>query len=157
LRRGVRRHARGACRTVLLAAALLFTVPAAALAQDPPRTDPEVGSPAEAVYGIPLEEARRDAAPRALPGTAIRTEQGVGSSARVPGSGDGTPADDPAVDPERVAERQRDRRREAARAATRISGEPSAVATATVLVLLVAVAAGGGVGAGRLVGPRSRL
>lgn len=70
---------------MLLTAALLATLPTAAYAQETPRTDPEVGSPAEAVYGIPLEEARRDAAPDASDGSAIRSENGVGSSARVPG------------------------------------------------------------------------
>lgn len=143
-------------RSLLLAGVLLLMLPAASGAQEPPRTDPEVGSPAEAVYGIPLEEARRDAAPGVVPGTAIRTEQGVGSSANVPGI-----ADDPSMgsepDPETVAARERERRRVAARAAARISGEPSTVATAAVLVLVVAIAAAGGVAAGRLTGARTRL
>ncbi len=59
--------------------------PQAAFAANAPRTDPEAGSPSEAIYGIPLEEARRDAAPDASDGSAIRSENGVGSSARVPG------------------------------------------------------------------------
>lgn len=137
---------------MLLTAALLATLPTAAYAQATPRTDPEVGSPAEAVYGIPLEEARRDAAPRIRPGTAIRTELGVGSSARIPGlrppPGEADPVD---------AERERKRRRQAARAAERISGEPTAAATAAVVVLVVGIAAAGGVGAGRLAGRRARL
>ena len=49
-----------------LAAGLLGALPSVAHAQGP-STDPEIGSPSEAVYGIPLEEARRDAAPRGVP------------------------------------------------------------------------------------------
>lgn len=132
--------------------------PTTALAADPPRTDPEVGTPAEAVYGIPLEEARRDAAPGIRPGTSIRTDNAVGSSSRVPGlAGAHAAGDDEEADPERLQERRRERRREAARAATRISGEPSRPATALLLVLVVGIAAAGGVGAGRLVGRRARL
>lgn len=146
-----------AARAALLAAALPLLAPAASAAQDAPRTDPEVGSPSEAVYAIPFEEARRDAAPGVLPGNAVRTENSVGSSSRVPGRGADPSADDPSADPERRAERRRERRREAARAATRISGEPSATATTTLLLLVVAIAAAGGAGAGRLVGRRARL
>lgn len=139
-----------------LAAAFALLLPASAGAQEAPRTDPEVGSPAESVYGIPLEEARRFAAPGILPDTTVRSEMGVGSSARVPGRRD-RPADEQAVDPERAAQRERQRRRQAARAATRIAGEPSGVASVTMLVLLVGIAVAGGVGASRLVGPLSRL
>lgn len=135
---------------------LALLAPAAAVAQEAPRTDPEVGSPAETVYGIPLEEARRDAAPSVVPDATVRSDTGVGSSARVPGRrDDGRPGRE--GDPERAAERRRERRSMEARAATRIAGEPSPVATATMLVLLVAIAAAGGVGAGRVVGPRARL
>jgi hypothetical protein len=135
-----------------LAVTLLLGMPATAAAEEPPRTDPEVGSPAEAVYGIPLEEARRDAAPHGIPGTAIRTEQGVGSSAEVPGDSGGPAA---GLDPETVAESERARRREAARAAARVSGEPSGVATAALLVLVVGIAAAGGIGASRRAGART--
>jgi hypothetical protein len=131
----------------------MLSSPARAAAQEAPRTDPEVGSPAEAVYGIPLEEARRDAAPGILPDATVRSDRGVGSSARVPGGGgDGSPDE-----PEVTTERQRQRLRQAARAAERVSGEPSAAATVTLLVLVVGTAAVGGVGVARLVGSRYRL
>jgi hypothetical protein len=151
-RREVRRIGTGA----VLAVALLLLVPAPAAADDPPRTDPEIGSPSEEVYGIPLEEARRDAAPRIVPEAAIRTELGVGSSARVPGRGQ-DPRADPPGDPDRRAERVRKRRRQAAQAATRLSGDSSAAATTLLLVLVVGIASTGGVAAGRLIGRRARL
>jgi hypothetical protein len=135
----------------------MLSSPARAAAQDAPRTDPEVGSPAEAVYGIPLEEARRDAAPGILPDATVRSDRGVGSSARVPGGGGDGSADESEVAPEVTTERQRQRLRQAARAAERVSGEPSAAATVTLLVLVVGTAAVGGVGVARLVGSRYRL
>lgn len=148
---------RGGVLGVLAAVAWLLLAPGAALAADPPRTDPEVGTPAEAVYGIPLEEARRDAAPDIRPGTSIRTENAVGSSAHIPGLGRAPSADDREVDRERLSAQRARRQREATRAATRISGDPSPPATAVLLVLVVATAAAGGVGTGRLVGRRARL
>lgn len=137
--------------------ALLLLLPAPAAAEDPPRTDPEIGTPSEEIYGIPLEEARRDAAPRILPEAAIRTEMGVGSSAHVPGRGPDPRGKGSAGDPERRAERQRKRRRQAALAATRLSGDPSPAATTLLLVLVVGIASAGGVAAGRLIGRRARL
>jgi hypothetical protein len=67
------------------------------LAQGPSSSDPSHGSPAEAIYDIPLGPARLDAAPArpdARPadpgvGTAYRSENGFGSSTIVPGA---TPA-----------------------------------------------------------------
>ena len=129
--------------------AALAAFPGAAHAQVP-STDPEIGSPSEAVYGIPLEEARRDAAPRGVPGSAIRTENTGGSSGRVPGRRGGLLARDPDIDPERLAQRRQQRRREAVQVATRMSGDPSATGTTVLIVLLVAVALGGGLMAGRL-------
>jgi hypothetical protein len=121
------------------AAALWLALPAAAFAADPPRTDPELGSPAESVYGIPLEEARRDAAPGMPAGPAIRTENGVGASGRVP-------------------EATRDQRpdpRDTSRAAGRFSGDPSSAATNVMIVLVVGVAAAGGVLSARLTRSRT--
>ncbi len=115
-----------------------------------PSTDPEIGSPSEAVYGIPFEEARRDAAPRGVPGSAIRTENTGGSSGRVPGRRGGLLARDPDIDPERLAQRRQQRRREAVQVATRMSGDPSATGTTVLIVLLVGTALGGGLMAGRM-------
>jgi hypothetical protein len=134
----------------LLAVAAIFAAAPAAAAAQGTSTDPEIGSPSEAVYGIPLEEARRDAAPRGVPGSAIRTENTGGSSARVPGRRGGLIADNPHIDPERLAERRQARRREAVQVATRVSGDPSGIGTTLLLVLVVALAAVGGLFAGRL-------
>lgn len=141
------------------AAALLalLLLPAGAAAQDAPRTDPEVGSPSEAVYGIPLEEARRDAAPNLVPDSAIRTENGVGSSAEVPGHRAEDPRGGPPSEPRRARVRRRERREAIAEAGSRIAGRPSPVGTAAVLVLVVALAGAGAALTGRLVGPRARL
>lgn len=146
---------RGLRLPLVLATGLLAALPGAAHAQVP-STDPEIGSPSESVYGIPLEEARRDAAPRGVPGSAIRTENTGGSSARIPGRRGGLVADNPGIDPERLSERRRERRREAVRVATRLSGDPSATGTTLMLVLVVAIALGGGLMAGRLLSWRPR-
>lgn len=135
----------------------LLTAPASAPAQDAPRTDPEAGSPAETVYGIPLERARRDAAPNLVPDSAIRTEMGVGSSERVPGQRWQRPEGRLPPDSPRVQRRRMERRAAAAEASSRISGSPSPVATALLIVLVVATAGGGGILTGRLVGRRARL
>jgi hypothetical protein len=135
-------------------AALLLAIPAQAGAQEAPRTDPELGSPSEDVYGIPLEEARRDAAPGPFPGSAIRSENAYGSSEEVPGQerthggredpgGEGPGAGGGA------------RRIEGAQAAARLSGDPSPVATGLLLALIVATAAAGGALAARLAGRRA--
>lgn len=137
-------------RSQALAAALLLVLPASAWGQEAPRTDPEIGSPAESMYGIPLEEARRDAALGAVPKSTIRSENGVGSSAIVPGTrrdrseierpgerSDGGPAD------------RRPRRVTAARAASEVSGDPAPAPTMLLLALIVLVAAGAGALAGR--------
>jgi hypothetical protein len=72
---------------VLACAALL---PAAASAQDPFANDPEAGSPSGTMYEIPVQGGRADAAPSgsgapARGGSPIRSENGFGSSAVVPG------------------------------------------------------------------------
>ena len=127
-------------RPLILVAVLLLALPANALAQLAPRTDPEVGSPAESVYGIPLEEARRDAAPGAVAESAIRSENGVGSSSVVPGTArDPGPPDrrrtPPALEPEL--------------ASNRLSGEPAPVPLVLLVLLVLAIAVAGGAVAGR--------
>lgn len=65
---------------------LLAAAPLPAAAQNPP-ADPPAGSPSEAVYGLQLDRARRDAAPGARTGPALRDpEGGIGSSPVVPGT-----------------------------------------------------------------------
>jgi hypothetical protein len=73
--------------------AVLCAVCQAAAAQAPSSADPSHGSPAEAIYDIPLGPARRDAAPGSgavpvgvSPVTDYRSENGFGSSAIVPGA-----------------------------------------------------------------------
>ena len=77
----------------LAAAALGF--PATATAQGAGPTDPDATSPSGVIYEIPLEGARRDAAPRSGRGgrtrgggqnPAFRSENNFGSSSTVPGS-----------------------------------------------------------------------
>jgi hypothetical protein len=85
----------------LLAAVLaVAALPAAARAQSPGANDPEAGSPSGAIYEIPLDTARGDAAPRSggsgdaappaggtgAPDSPIRSENGFGSSSQVPGA-----------------------------------------------------------------------
>jgi hypothetical protein len=70
------------------------------MAQTPDvETRPEADSPAGVVYEIPLEQARRDAAPIGAPKeppgdgrSEIRSENGFGSSSDVPGQQAGSPA-----------------------------------------------------------------
>jgi hypothetical protein len=85
-----------------LAAAAVAALPASAGAQDSRSLDPSVSTPAGNQYAVPTEEARDDAAPsRRTPrpsgreAARIRTEQGFGSSAVVPG-GAGEAQDAPA-------------------------------------------------------------
>lgn len=140
-------------RSLAWAAALLALTPVGATAQDAPRTDPEVGSPSEAIYGIPLEESRRDAAPDLIPGSAIRTENGVGSSAEVPGQRSERGGEGRGARPER----RRRVRADAAQASARLSGDPSTAATTALIALVIAIPIAGGVMVGRLVGRRARL
>lgn len=146
-------------RSVALFAALLLLLPAPARAQEAPRTDPEVGSASEAVYGIPLEEARRDAAPGVMPGPALRTENGVGSSSAIPGQRPDCRARKGRSARSLEVERRRKRRceREAAQVAATLAGEPSPVAAGLLVAMVLGVATGGGLLAGRLVGRRARL
>lgn len=75
--------------------------PAPAPAQDPAANDPDAASPPGQVYRLPLEDARGDAAPRRrtprsgeggerrtnpAPEPGLRSENGFGSSSRVPGA-----------------------------------------------------------------------
>lgn len=88
-------------------AVLLLPSPAALAAGQPDPVDPETGSPSGAVYEIPLETSRRDAAPTGgsshttgtaaatpvplSPGrAAIHSGNGYGSSTNVPGATDPT-------------------------------------------------------------------
>lgn len=107
----------------ILAGLLALAAPQAAGATDAePRVDPRPGSPSEAIYGIQLDRERRDAAPGGRSGQASRSELGVGSSARVPGTpleGDHT-AYGPSADP------------------------PSDLVVAALLILLAGAAIGGG-------------
>src|SRR5690349_17266241 len=61
-----------------------------ARAQEPGSNDPQAGSPAGTIYQIPLDTARRDAAPRTRGGgpdpSPLRSENDFGSSAVVPGT-----------------------------------------------------------------------
>jgi hypothetical protein len=100
----------------------------AAVAAEPP-TDPRPGSPSEAVYGIQVDRARRDAAPGGRSGQASRSEQGVGASAIVPGTGR--------------------ERAQGGRGAAPEGGDRSGVAVALVLALVVPVAVGSGLVAAR--------
>lgn len=65
---------------------LLLVSAAPSVAQQEPPTDPLPGSPSEAVYGLQVDRARRDAAPGGRSGQASRSEQGVGTSTIVPGT-----------------------------------------------------------------------
>lgn len=154
-RRVTRRPPRGALATAAVVAVL--AAPGVAHGQDAPRTDPEAGSPAETVYGIPLERARRDAAPNLIPSSVIRSETGVGSSERVPGQRSERPEGRLPPDSRKVQRRRMERRAAAAEASSRIAGSPSPVASGLLLLLVVVTAAGGGVVTGRLVGRRARL
>jgi len=127
-------------RLTALVGALLLASPAGAWAQGAPRTDPEIGSPSESVYGIPLEEARRDGAPGAVLESTIRSENGVGSSSIVPGTARDRP--DGARGPKL-------QRVDTEAASNQLSGDPSPFATVLLLVLVVVLAAGGGAVAGR--------
>jgi hypothetical protein len=64
----------------------LAATPAPAPAQEPAPVDPRPGSASEAVYGIQVDRARRDAAPGGRTGQASRSKLGVGSSPVVPGT-----------------------------------------------------------------------
>lgn len=87
-------------------------LPGTSVAQEA-ATDPEAGSPAGTIYELPLDDARNDAAPKrpapqqsgrpqsggsqnggnqdsTRPSSAIRSENGFGSSTSVPGADDST-------------------------------------------------------------------
>jgi hypothetical protein len=74
----------------------LALLPSGAAAQSSLPSDPEADSPSGVIYEIPLERARKDAAPRQPGGgasgedeeTSIRSENNFGSSSEVPGVAD---------------------------------------------------------------------
>jgi hypothetical protein len=81
--------------TVVAATLVAVAWPAAAAAQGPSSTDPAAGSPSGTIYEIPLDTARRDAAPRSGPRggadvrsrtSPLRSENNFGSSSEVPGA-----------------------------------------------------------------------
>lgn len=113
----------------LVLACMLFAAPVQAKVQPP--TDPRPGSPSEAVYGIQVDRARRDAAPGGRSGPASRSEIGVGTSVIVPG----TPREGQTGGPGPAPE----------------GGDRSGVATGLMLFLLAAVALGSGAVASRAV------
>ena len=151
-----------------LAVALVCSTPA--LAQDAGQ-DPSPGSPGGTVYEIPLDQGRGDAAPRggggegtasgpsSAPSTSsIRSsDNGSGSTAVVPGTGE--PADAGAAKRTPQRDRSRDANREAARerAVEPLSpqaqvvasgaGSPSMARSLLLLALGVAIAAGLGIAA----------
>ena len=137
-------------RALAVVAALSLVPPASAAGQEAPRTDPEIGSPSESMYGIPLEEARRDAAPNGGPDSTIRSENGVGSSAVVPGTRRETPGTERPEGRGRGRPSDPVRRRLSTETAAReLAGEPAPGPTILLLALVVMVAAGGGLLAGR--------
>jgi type II secretory pathway pseudopilin PulG len=90
------------CGLAVIGLVLALTAPSA-IAQSDATIDPDQASPAGTQYKLPLDAARGDAAPRsprepasrsgAAPAdqSAIHSENGFGSSAQVPGVGDGAP------------------------------------------------------------------
>jgi len=87
--------------------AVLVAAPAPLASAQEPTTDPDAATPAGAIYQLPLDQARADAAPRrpaagstnaagasgsagsqrrAVPTSALRSENGFGSSSVVPGA-----------------------------------------------------------------------
>ena len=150
-----------------LAAALVCSTPA--LAQDAGQ-DPSPGSPGGTVYEIPLDQGRGDAAPRggggdgtasgpSAPSTSsIRSsDNGAGSTAVVPGTGE--PADAGAAKRTPQRDRSRDAQREAVRerAVEPLSpqaqvvasgaGSPSMARSLLLLALGAAIAVGLGIAA----------
>jgi hypothetical protein len=99
----VSRVGRSACVAVIVSLALVGPVAPSGAAGLP--SDPSPDSPSGTVYALPLDSARRDAAPRTAPGqggrshtgetnseqagydSAIRSENNFGSSSDVPGVG----------------------------------------------------------------------
>ncbi len=138
--------------SVTVAVVFAAMVPAASSAQEAPRIDPEAGSPAETIYGIPLEEARREAAPRAGGGSAVRSELGVASSARVPGGRAGRPrsgSGPSGAGPKGQRRPEGESRRARPKPASSSAPAPSATGTWSLLVLTVLLAAGAGMVAAR--------
>jgi hypothetical protein len=78
-----------------VAVAGIAACPGAAYAQAPGGNDPAAGSPAGAMYQIPLQGAREDASPAGPSGavSTVRSEHGFSSSSAVPADPAGAPAD----------------------------------------------------------------
>ncbi|MEA2347936.1 MAG: hypothetical protein QOG62_1723 [Thermoleophilaceae bacterium] len=131
--RGAAPTIRGVRALIIVIAALVAVavwVPPARAAERPP-TDPRPGSPSEAIYGIQVDRARRDAAPGGRSGQASRSELGVGTSAIVPGTAREGVLGGPGPAPE--------------------GGDRSGVAVGLMLILLTAVALGSGAVAARAI------
>lgn len=138
-------------------------------AQAPPASDPGAGSPSGTIYQLPLDTARRDAAPAgsggggsdgaggggvSTPGSAIRSENGFGSSAVVPGQAAATGAGGSAGQRPATVEKPG---RNSSRAATdgpRSSSGPAALVdsgpspTVAIALLVAIFLVGGGIGVG---------
>jgi cobalamin biosynthesis Mg chelatase CobN len=145
-------------------------MPATAHGQDPGANDPDADSPSGAIYEIPLDSARKDAAPRPSPDEAapdpssLHSENGFGSSSTVPGvderakrdrgghgregrldgsrSGDASRGEDQAADGRRITGSER-------RPASQASVGPSSSRSFLLVALAVLVAVGLGVAARR--------
>lgn len=138
--------------SVTLAVVFAAMVPAASAAQEAPRIDPEAGSPAETIYGIPLEEARREAAPKDGGGSAVRSELGVASSPRVPGGRVGRARSGPGpsgAGPKGQRRSGGESRPARPKPASSKAPAPSAAGTWSLLVLTVLLAGGAGIVAAR--------
>jgi hypothetical protein len=146
--------------SLLLTGLALALTPAPAEAQDPPADDPGRGSPSGAIYAIPLDDARGDAAPRsggeahASPEStsAIRSENGFGSSSAVPGAAGGEARVRPGAESDRRdgAPAGSSASAKLIRSSGQVSAEPSAPRAVLLLGLAVVVAVGLGVAARRI-------
>lgn len=85
----------------MLIFAVLAVVPAGGATAQDAIVDPELDTPAGAQYQIPVDTARQDASPRPKPreavnGSKLQSENGFGSSSKVPGASAGAPRTDTA-------------------------------------------------------------
>jgi hypothetical protein len=139
--------------SVLAALACAALLPGSAAGQEAPQQ----GSPSGSLYEIPAEGGRDDAAPRAAGdpaggdvggGSPIRTENGLGTSAQVPGA--------PAAD--RAAQGGRDASSGAAAAGRPVAAATAAQPSSGRAILLAALAAvvGLALGAGARLAARAR-
>ena len=146
-------------------------LPAASVAQAPPRTDPSGDSPSGTVYDIPFEDAREDGAPRepkqpsddgagtssprSSTDSSIKTENGFGSSSAVPGAT--APESSDEKDTGKKRDKKKSASKRAAQAVANSTAQPAVEATraatsdgpsefGTFLLLGVVVAAALGAG-----------